>query len=154
MEQQSIELLKVVVAAIAATGGLWVFIKGVMEFSDQNKIRRYEKFHEMSKRFDENEIIQKVCDALHGAAAKLEKQEKEVFICFMEEIYFMTKSGIMKDYMARYTFGYYAQMAMEHPSFLSDKDKLNPFYTHFIAFCESMKTYRPVTDPKSQEVCF
>src|SRR5262245_44060100 len=91
---------------------IFVFGKGILEFMHANAIRRYEKFHQMSVRFDDNPVIQKVCTLLNSVQTTSDsptKQEKEVFICFLEEIYFMMKSNVMKQDLALYTFGYYGQ---------------------------------------------
>jgi hypothetical protein len=97
---------KAIFTIVSTIIALLVFGKGVLEFVRANAIRRYEKFHEMSIRFDENADIQKICTLLHGARRSIRpptKQEREVFICFLEEIYFMMKSGIMKRDLALYT---------------------------------------------------
>ena len=119
--------------------GLAGFFWGLYQFRHANAIRRYEKFHEMSKRFDESEEIQAVCRLLHGTEVgpkTLTKQDKEVFICFLEEIHFMVKSKIMKRYLALYSFGYYGKLALNCKEFWHDLDRSNPFYTHFLEYCE------------------
>jgi len=98
-----------------------------MELIHSNAIRRYEKFHEMSVRFDDNKDIQRVCAVLHPTSEStqtLTKQNKEVFICFLEEIYFMMSSGIMKRDLARYTFGYYGKMALDSEEFWQTRPNL------------------------------
>ena len=125
---------------------VFVFGKGVGEYVHANVIRRYEKFHDMSVRFDENKSIQTVCTLLHGAngaSAAPTKQEKEVFICFLEEIYFMMKSKIMKQDLALYTYGYYGRMALDSEQFWQGLNKKEPFYTHFLDFCNKAKSYQP-----------
>lgn len=126
--------------------GLLVFGKGLLEFMHANAIRRYEKFHQMSVRFDGNPAIQKVCTLFHGTQATPDaptRQEKEVFICFLEEVYFMMKSKIMKRTLALYTFGYYAQMALNNAQFWQGLDKNEPFYSQFLRFCELAEQHRP-----------
>ena len=129
---------------------LFVFGKGVWEFVQANAIRRYEKFHQMSVRFDESESIQKVCNLLNTDGvvdpSKLpNKQDKEVFICFLEEVYFMIKSGIMKQDLALHTFGYYGGKAIDNGQFWDGLPNNEPFYVHFVDFCRLAKSYRPIS---------
>jgi hypothetical protein len=129
--------------------GLLVFGKGLLEFMHANAIRRYEKFHQMSVRFDANPAIQKVCTLLHGTETTPDaptRQEKEVFICFLEEVYFLMKSKIMKRALALYTFGYYGQKALNNVEFWHGLDKSEPFYSQFLRFCELAAQYRPESD--------
>lgn len=138
--------VKDLVTMASAIIAVLVFGKGVWEYVHANAIRRYEKFHEMSVRFDKNNSIQKVCTLLHGAndvSAAPTKQEKEVFICFLEEIYFMMKSKIMKQDLALYAFGHYGRMALDSEQFWQGLSKNEPFYTHFLDFCKLAKSYHP-----------
>jgi hypothetical protein len=140
--QEAKDLFTIIGTIIA----LLVFGKGVLEFMHANAMRRYEKFHQMSVRFDGNPVIQKVCTLLHGVQVTPDapnKQDKEVFICFLEEVYFMMKSKIMKQDLALYTFGYYGQMALNSAQFWQGLNQSEPFYVHFLSFCELAKTYRP-----------
>lgn len=137
--------------------GLLAFVKGVMELVHSNAIRRYEKFHQMSVRFDENEDIQKVCTLLHGSnysVGTLTRQQKEVFICFLEEIYFMINSGIMKRDLALYTFGYYGKMAFDSEQFWQGLNKSEAFYVHFLEFCRLAKSYRPSSGTSKRQLAY
>jgi len=143
LTQESVKSL--FTAATVATG-LFVFFKGVVEFVRSNAMRRYEKFQQMSERFDKTEGIQRVCNLLHGVSNSTDpatSQDKEVFICFMEEIYFMVNSKIMKKRLALYTFGYYAGKAGDSEQFWQGLDRNKPFYVHFREFCLRAKTYTP-----------
>jgi hypothetical protein len=146
MMTQSMELAKDIFTVVSVIIALAVFIKGLVEYVHSNAVRRYEKFHQMSIRFDENSDIQKVCELLHNPNAStgpLTKQQKEVFICFMEEVYFMMNSGIIKRDLALYSFGYYAKMALCNEKFWQGLDKNELFYIHFIRFCRLASSYRP-----------
>ena len=76
---QSMELAKDIFTVVSVIIALAVFIKGLVEYVHSNAVRRYEKFHQMSIRFDENSDIQKVCELLHNPNAStgpLTKQQK------------------------------------------------------------------------------
>lgn len=141
------QLAKDIFTIVGGIIGLVAFVKGVIELVHSNAIHRYEKFHQMSVRFDENEDIQKVCALLHDAGhpGTLTKQQKEVFICFLEEIQFMINSGIMKRDLALYTFGYYGKMAMESEKFWQELNRNEPFYAHFMEFCNQARSYQPTS---------
>jgi hypothetical protein len=140
---------------VATTVGLFAFVKGLLELIHSNAIRRYEKFHEMSVRFDSNDDIQRVCALLHGASESghtLTKRSKEVFICFLEEIYFMMRSGLMKPDLALYTFGYYGKMALDGDEFWQKLNRSEPFYVHFLTFCRLAKSYQPPSAPDGRKL--
>jgi hypothetical protein len=136
--------LKDLVDIITALVAIAVFIFGLLKFIDATAIRRYEKFREMSVRFDDNMSIQAVCRLLNGDTGTLvSKQQKEVFLCFLEEISFMVASKIMRKEVALYTFGYYARLAAQSAPFWEGLDKGEPFYSRFLKFCEDATTYKP-----------
>jgi hypothetical protein len=151
------EWLKNLFAAAATIIGLFAFGKGVVEFIKSNAIRRYEKFHEMSVRFDENPKIQLVCKLLHGVNNSIHTvttQDKEVFICFLEEIYFMMNSRIMKQDLALYTFGYYGKLALRSEEFWHGLNRLEPSYMHFLSFCRLAKSYVPARVPDRRKLTY
>ena len=135
-------ILKLVGAVVA----LLTFIKGVYALVHANAIHRYEKFHEMSIRFDKNKDIQNVCAFLHSTGDELKmptKQQKEVFICFLEEVLFMVYGKIMKRHIAMYSFGYYGKLAIENDKFWKGLNKSEPYYVHFREFCRLAREYHP-----------
>lgn len=136
------------VSAVVATLG---FLFGLFKFRDAIAIRRYEKFHGMSVRFDGDESIQAVCKLLNADIAdeSVNKQQKEVFICFLEEISFMAASGIMRKEVALYTFGYYARRAHESAPFWRGLQKDHKFYARFREFCKEATDYKPSSRPRA-----
>jgi hypothetical protein len=138
--------------------GLIVFITGLMQYFHANAIRRYEKFHEMSVRFDNNECIQMVCHLLHKTVhpkGPPTLQDKEVFICFLEEIYFMMRSGIMKRDIALYSFGYYGTLAFDpEGEFWQGLDREKPFYRYFLEFCRLARSFEPNAVPGRRELVY
>jgi|GEM_PF-495701 len=116
---------------------LLALVQAVLEFIDANAIRRYEKFYEMSRRFDENDKIQKVITWLHrpnkdtprcsDEIQGLTMADKESFAGFMEEIYYMMNSNIIRDEVALYTYGYYAKLTLTDPLFYRDIKKSGPY---------------------------
>ncbi len=141
---------------IAGTSiALAVFIFGLVQYVHANAIRRYEKFHEMSVRFDENAQIQAVCCLLNKTSAGVvTKQQKEVFICFLEEVYFMLRSGIMKRDITLYTFGHYGDMALESDQFWSGLERGELRYSRFLEFCSLAKLYIPPSSVPRQSFVF
>lgn len=136
---------------------LFAFIQAVLEFVDSNAIRRYEKFHEMSRHFDDNDRIQNVVTWLnrpgekgtsgihHGERPTI--ADKEKFACFMEEIYYMMNSNIVRDEVALYTYGYYVKMTLRDPDFYKEIKKSAPYAVasrgELEDFCRSFRIDRP-----------
>ncbi len=130
------------VSALAAVGAL---LKALYEYAKQNRFRRFEKLQEMSQRFDENETIQKICELLlddSDELARLSRHQKEVFICFIEEVAFMKNSNFINKNIGAYTFGHYAVLALDSPYFWSNISKSDYYYQVFVRFAEECRGMR------------
>lgn len=138
-------IIAAMIAAVSVLIAAATFGKVLLEYIAQNKLKRYEKFQEMSGRFDENPHISKICELLlepSDELARMSRYKKEVFICFMEEIAVMNNSGILHKDLMLYTFGYYAIKCYQSKEFWANIDKNEFFYSLFISFCEEMVAMR------------
>ena len=119
-----------VVSLVGGFAALLALGLAVLEFVDANAIRRYEKFHEMSRRFQDSEGVQRVIEWLHrsreirrggeGEIDRLSLADKERFACLIEEVYYMVNSKIIREEIALYSYGYYVKMALADPWFHQD----------------------------------
>lgn len=152
----AVEIMDQLAELLTAAGtlvALLALLQAVLEFVDSNAIRRYEKFHEMSRRFDDNLYIQRVIAWLHRPDKSiawcsedlpgLTMPEKEKFACFMEEIYYMMNSNIVRDEVALYTYGYYVKLTLADPHFYRGLKKCPPYAIEsrgdLEAFCRTFK---------------
>lgn len=133
------------VGVISGVVGILTFIKAVIEYARQNKLKRYEKFQEMSRRFDENHDIAMVCELVMQDApqlADIAKYKKEVVICFFEEVAILQNSRILPENLIVNSFGYYAIKCYESKHFWANLDKCELFYGLLTGFCEKMLAAR------------
>lgn len=91
----------------------------------------------MSKRFDDNAIVQKVIKLLEHDDSQglegLEQSEKSTFVCFIDDVAVMQNSGLIRPELAAYTFGLYAKDCLQADSFWTNGlDQTDPFCTGFV----------------------
>jgi hypothetical protein len=136
-------VLTVLVGAFGAVLALGTLLRAVFEYVNQNRLKRFEKFQEMSRRFDENAVISEICRLLMDDASELasiSKYNKEVLICFMEEIAVLHNSRILPKALIVNAFGYYATKVDASEHFWTNLNRHEKFYSLFVSFCEEMRT--------------
>jgi hypothetical protein len=129
--------ISAIVATVVAFLGILTLVKAVVEYVGQNKLKRYEKYQEMSRRFDENSDIAQICELVikdSPELANISKYRKEVVICFFEEVAVLNNSRILPKNLIVNSFGYYAIKCYESKFFWSNLDK----HGLFTGFCEEM----------------
>jgi hypothetical protein len=134
-----------VIALIGLIVAIATFVKAVIEYVRQTTIKKFEKFQEMSRRFDDNADIQRIVLLLRSGSEELREMEvsrKEVFICFFEEISYMVNSKIMRPSVAFYSFGFYAYLCVDNERFWSNISCDEPFYRVFVDFCRESDAFR------------
>jgi hypothetical protein len=135
--------------AAAATGGLSLvvavgtFVKAVAEFRLQNRLKRFEKYQEMNKLYNESPNLTAFRDALRMGGdilANYDVIEKYKFMAFYEDIAMMCQSGLMRIEVAAYLFGYDAREASGRPEFVANLDDVrnDPNWTLFWNFCNRL----------------
>ena len=114
-----------------------------------------EKFQEKRNKYDNDERIQKVNQALtvkqnrpaefHDVAVGLDLNHKMAFMMFFEEIALLNNSGILNDDITFYTFGWDALGFYESDDFWDQPlQKDDPYWSLFRSFCEKMANYREI----------
>jgi hypothetical protein len=107
--------LKNWLTVLGAVVGLLGFLKGVLEYSRQNEMRRLDLFQAMRQRFEVSEGMKRVREALESdeanALVSVTKKDKVDFLAFYEDLALMVVSGIIHPEIAQYFFGFYAILA-------------------------------------------
>ena len=119
-------------------------IRAVFEYSKQNLLARFEKYEELSKGWSEDKEIQEIIflldDDPHGELLKMHRSRKEAFVGFYEEIALMLESGIIKQQIAYYMFGYHTIRCYESKGFWTEEMEIeSPYWTLFRRFAKRMK---------------
>lgn len=122
---------------------IFVFFKGILEYSHQNAMRRLELFQSMRKRFEESAPIQRVREALESekedSLAALSKKDKVDFLAFYEDLALMVDSGLMRSEIAQYWFSFYILMANDEQGFWADLDANLPYWKVVRQFATDMQ---------------
>lgn len=103
------EVIKVALQAAAVAIALFTLGKGTLEFIAQGKQKRSERFLAMRERFAANPDFARVRELIEANDPTLAKhayQHKRAYLNFFEEIALMINSGLLKERVAHYVFGY------------------------------------------------
>jgi hypothetical protein len=135
-------------AGITAIVGMIALIvtvfRALYEYSKQNRLARFEKYENLSKGWSEDKDIQEMIVLLdndpEGKLVNIPSSKKEAFVGFYEEIALMLESGILKQQIAYYMFGYHTIRCYESKDFWTkDMDLEGPYWTLFRRFAKQMK---------------
>lgn len=120
-----------------------VALKGILEYSHQNAMRRLELFQAMRRRYDESPAMNRVRAALEAeeesVLASVPKADKVEFAAFYEDLALMVDTGMMRPLIAQYWFGYYVALADGEQSFWSDMNPDLVYWKVFRRFAKKMR---------------
>jgi len=131
--------LATVVAAVIALATL---VKGVIEYAHQGAQKRAEQFIDMRKRLNENPTFTVICDLLETDDSKLASMpfnEKRDFLGLFEEVALMLNSGLIKESVAHYMFGYYAIRCAHSKNFWNVVNRQSSYWALFNDFVTRME---------------
>jgi|HubBroStandDraft_3_1064219.scaffolds.fasta_scaffold174203_2 hypothetical protein len=134
------------ISAIVATAtflvGIVAFIKTLMEYTQQNSMKRFEKFQEMRKRYKEDPVLREICTLLEDDSERLRDmpfKQKLIFLGFYEEIALMHNSGLLRPSIAHYMFGYYAIRCYQSKNFWNNLNRDSYYWAVFVNFAKRME---------------
>ncbi|HVR48075.1 MAG TPA: hypothetical protein VMT95_15700 [Candidatus Binatia bacterium] len=141
--QQHAAGISAIVAAFAFCVSAGTFVFSAVQYKQANTLRRFEKYYDMSKRFDDNETVQEVIGLLRASESEKLRQlalsKKETFICFIEDVAVMQNSGLINPALAAYTFGYYVQTCLQNNDFWAGLNRDDPFFKTFREFATNVE---------------
>lgn len=131
---------------IATIGGVVIaliaFVKGVIEYMTQGAQRRAEQFFEMSERLFAHPTFKKIAALLNDedpTLATVSFDEKFDFLGLFEEVALMLNSGLVRESVAHYIFGYYAILCWESEAFWANLSRESIYWQVFAHFAARMK---------------
>jgi hypothetical protein len=136
------ETIKNVTLLTGGIVGLLALIKGVVEYSRNNAMRRAEYFSQLHKQLHEVVVLSQICDYLDTDSpdlANLGYSKKYHFLSFFETVALMVNTGLLKKELAHYMFSYYAIRCYESKNFWNDIKKDSLYWTLFCSFACKMK---------------
>jgi hypothetical protein len=125
----------ILIAAIA-------FIKGVFEYLRQGAQKRAEYFLTIQKRLVENATFLTILELVEfddPKVADIPFKDRRELLGLFEEVSLMLNSGLIRDSVAHYMFGYYAVDCWENDNFWRDIDRTSPHWVVFKNFALQMK---------------
>jgi hypothetical protein len=133
-----------ITAIVGATVLIVTVFRAVYEYSKQNLLARFEKYTNLSKGWSEDKDIQEMIvlldDDPQGKLINIHYSKKEAFVGFYEEIALMLESGLLKQQIAYYMFGYHTIRCYESKDFWTkEMDLESRYWTLFRRFAEQMK---------------
>lgn len=117
-------------------------VKAFLEFKSQGTQRRAEHFLGMRVRFKENVVFKELCGFLEQDDEKLKDLplgEKLQLAGFFEEVALMVNSGLIREKVAHYMFGYYAIKCWESSHFWNGLEQESPYWHAFKSFYLRLK---------------
>jgi hypothetical protein len=138
---QAAPALSAVIAALAFAVATGTFLKGVLEYKNQNTLKRFEKFAEIEQHFKEDGILD-ICMLLETDDPRLNSisdQERIRFLGFYEQIAIAYNSGILKPRIAHYMFGYYAIRCCNSRNFWIGLNQESSYWMLFNEFANEMQ---------------
>ena len=133
--------LSAIIAALAFAIAAGTFLKGVLEYRNQNALKRFEKFAELEERLLKDDIYH-ICFLLETNSPELrdiERKERQKFLGFYEQIAIMHNSKIIRSDIAHYMFGYYAIRCYGSDHFWHDMDRESGYWALFKVFAVEMR---------------
>jgi hypothetical protein len=93
-----------ITAIVAVIASFVTITKGLLEYSKQNLLKRFEKYQELSGNWFEDQNIRRIIELLDDDPGHelrtLPYPKKEAFLGFYEEIALMLESGLIKKKIA------------------------------------------------------
>jgi hypothetical protein len=153
------DVVQLALATVGAAVGLFTAWKAVGEYRRQGTIRRIEFFLDARKRLTDNATFQEIINLLEhdsSALTAVPLGSKISFVGFFEEIALLLNSGVIREEVAHYMFGYYALKCWDSKHFwiLDERpqrplDKANePYWSVFRAFIIKMEPMREQLEAK------
>jgi hypothetical protein len=131
------------IATIAGVAiALGTLINGLAEYTHQGAQKRAEHFLTMRKRLKESEVFEELCSLLETDDPRLSGlsfKDKRSLLGLFEEVALMMNSGLIREDVAHYMFGYYAIRCWESQNFWSDVNRDSIYWALFKDFVEKMK---------------
>ncbi|MCX7112916.1 MAG: hypothetical protein NTX45_22925 [Proteobacteria bacterium] len=126
---------------------LATFIKTLLEYIKQGKLKRAENFSNLEIELWQNPSFKKIAILLtaeepNQELQNIDLQDKFVFLAFIEKIALMLNSGLISKDIAHYMFGYISIACYDNEAFWNDDVNLNkndPYWSLFCDFCIRMK---------------
>lgn len=114
------EVLTIIIATIAGAIGLITLIKTILEYRLQGRQKRFDLFDTLKNRLRTDQQLNSITELLEENSIELRnisKMDKYYFLGFYEQIAIAVNSGLIKETVAHYFFGYFARHCWQSDNF-------------------------------------
>ncbi len=130
-------------AIVAGVALIWAVCQALYGYSKQNRLARFEKYSALSQGWSDDENIREIKSLIEKDPERklltLDYEKKEEYVAVFEEIALMLESGIIREQVAYYMFGYYTISCYESEDFWAGMDKDSHYWSLFFRFARKMK---------------
>ena len=118
-------------------------VKGLFEYIIQGRQKRAEHFFNLRKKLKEKDVFRDICvDLSHDKnLSKLPDADKRDFLGLFEEVAVMKNSGLIREDLAYYMFGYYAKACWQSGSFWEGFNRDSLYWQIFKQFALESEEY-------------
>lgn len=137
-----LSIAKDIAIVLGTVVALVTFFSGTWEYVRQGHQHRAQHFVQMRRRFLETPQYREILDLLakdDPALASISVQEKRNFVGFLEEVALMVNSGLIRQDVAHYMFGYYVLLCQRSEPFWDGLDRTSQYWSLFRQFAADME---------------
>ncbi|MDR3691522.1 MAG: hypothetical protein P4L46_19235 [Fimbriimonas sp.] len=154
MAQAQLDFWKDLAIIFGGVLAMTTFLSGMLEFIRQGRQHRATHFVEMRRRFLEDPLFRDILNLLASNPVGLPDtpiQDRRNFVGFLEEVAVMVNSGLIKQEVAHYMFGYYVLLTDRCEPFWEGLDRGSQYWSVFRRFAKDMDALSRA-EPSSQPV--
>ncbi|MFA6562379.1 MAG: hypothetical protein WCV00_10775 [Verrucomicrobiia bacterium] len=145
----TLENAKDITTMLGVIVGAAAVVKGVAEYVRQSAQKRAEYFVSIQRRLVENQTFITILELIERDDPKVSEiplRERRELLSLFEEVAIMLNSGLIRESVAHYMFGYHAIDCWKSEALWKDLERESQYWSVFRDFVQRMERYRQ-TDP-------
>lgn len=143
MSQHELDFWKDIAIIFGGILALASSMFGILEYIRQGRQHRAANFVQLRRRFLEDPIFRDLLNLMAADSPELKTtpiQDRRNFVGFLEEVALMVNSGLIREEVAHYMFGYYVLLTDRCENFWDGLDPESQYWTVFGQFVQLMKS--------------
>lgn len=136
------DVITIILAVFAGIITLATFIKAIIEYRLQGRQKRaelFDKFKTLSRTEPRIATVYDLLESNNAALSAIPMQDRYYFLGFYEQLAIAVNSGLIKENVAHYMFGYFAIRCQESTNFWNGLNQDSYYWSVFNSFANKMK---------------
>jgi len=157
MNQPQLDFWKDLAIIFGGVLAMTTFLSGMLEYVRQGRQHRASHFIQMRRRFLEDPLFRDILNLLASDPPALREtpiQDRRNFVGFLEEVAVMVNSGLIRQEVAHYMFGYYVLLTDRCEHFWEGLDRGSQYWSVFRRFASDMKELSRAESPSPPALRF